>query len=214
MLVDTALGSSAEDDVATEETGDEGVCGALLVVVEVGERVHGSFVEGDEESEVLGVRACGGEHCGKLFSKAGAGERALGGGGGGRGGNLRSVAEEEYHHQCVWEAHFGTVYQAVSEALDDGENVMVFGVKDEPVYGRLVGVRLAVVSEGVFARGRGLGVHQDNIHGAGHLRWVEVVGWGGGGWWCTVGCASQKEVGGSDRRYYVCPAVARVGNRA
>lgn len=65
---------------------------------------------------------------------------------------------------------------------------MVFGVKDEPVYGRLVGVRLAVVSEGVFARGRGLGVHQDNIHGAGHLRWVggggwlEVVGWGGGGW--------------------------------
>lgn len=79
MLVDTALGSSAEDDVATEETGDEGVCGALLVVVEVGERVHGSFVEGDEESEVLGVRACGGEHRGKLFSKAAAGKRALGG---------------------------------------------------------------------------------------------------------------------------------------
>lgn len=128
------------------------------------------------------------------------------------GGNLRSIAEEEYHHQCVWEAHFGTIYQAVSEALDDGENVMVFGVKDEPVYGRLVGVRLAVVSEGVFARGRGLGVHQDNIHGAGHCggwRWLV-------GGWCTVGCASQKEVGGNDKKILCLSGLwpARVGNRA
>lgn len=60
----------------------------------------------------------------------------------GEGGrqNLRSVAEEEYHDQCVWKTYFGTVHQAISEALDDGEDVMVLGVKYESVYRRLVAV--------------------------------------------------------------------------
>lgn len=75
------------------------------------------------------------------------GERCCEEEGGGKKKNLRSVAEEEYHYQCVWETHFGTVYKAVSEALNDGEDVMVFGVKYESVYRCLGG--LAVVSEGL-----------------------------------------------------------------
>lgn len=45
---------------------------------------------------------------------------------------------------------------------------MVFGVKNEPVYGLLVGVGLAVVLEGYAGESLRAGVHQDNIHGAGH----------------------------------------------
>lgn len=92
LLVDAALGSAAKDDVAAEESGDEGVCGTLFAVVELGERVHGSFVERDEEREVLGVGACGGENRGEFFSEAGSvvsvvvtGAARSGGGGGGGG---------------------------------------------------------------------------------------------------------------------------------
>lgn len=73
LLVDAALGSAAKDDVAAEESGDEGVCGTLFAVVELGERVHGGFVERDEEREVLGVGACGGENCGEFLPEAGGG---------------------------------------------------------------------------------------------------------------------------------------------
>lgn len=48
-------------------------------------------------------------------------------------------AEEEDHDEGVGEADFGAVDEAVAETFDDGEDVMVLGVEDEPVYGFLGG---------------------------------------------------------------------------
>lgn len=143
---------------------------------------------------------CGGENCGEFLPEAGrAVSVVVRRRRGGQKKNLRSVAEEEYHYQCVWETHFGTVYKAVSEALNDGEDVMVFGVKYESVYRCLGG--LAVVSEGLCGGGEE-GVHQDNIHGAGHRD-----GWslfGGDAYWSVGVCVRQRSmVWGCELHTYV-----------
>ena len=43
-------------------------------------------------------------------------------------------------HECVWEAHFGAVYDAIPYTFYQCEDVVVFGVKDDLLQRRLQNV--------------------------------------------------------------------------
>jgi hypothetical protein len=43
-------------------------------------------------------------------------------------------------HECMREAHFAAVYDAISHTFDEGEDVVVFGVEDDFLECRLEGV--------------------------------------------------------------------------
>jgi len=40
-------------------------------------------------------------------------------------------------HECMRKPHFGTVDGAIARALDDGQQVMIFGVEDDALGGSL-----------------------------------------------------------------------------
>lgn len=109
----------SKHDIPAEQAGDEDVVAALAPLgVGLAEGEQGAFVDEGEEGEVAGVLAGRAQDEPGLLAQA-------------------ALPEEEDHHKRVREAHFAAVHDAIADALDEGEDVVVAGVEDDALEGVL-----------------------------------------------------------------------------
>ena len=113
LLAHAVVYGPSKDGVSAQQPGQKAVVVALLARGRgVFQQQHGGLVDEGEQAEVAGVLA-GGLEDEPAFGAEGAG------------------AEEEDHDEGVGEAHFCAVDDAIADAFDEGEDVVVLRVEDD-----------------------------------------------------------------------------------